>query len=132
VRYELNSYILFGTHLVFNGLSTTPKIRFLSSTLDGDVWLASRTGSFTLVERTPGTHWMKPGDPRYCLDAVVKRKKFCPWRETNHDTSVMIAEREKKKKVCIPSKNVYKVSPYFIKTYCFSITKMNLLMFFRK
>jgi len=31
---------------------------FLTSTLDGGEWSASRPGRFTLRERAPGTHWI--------------------------------------------------------------------------
>jgi hypothetical protein len=57
---------------------------FLTSALEGGEWSASRPCQFTLGERAPGTHW--EGDwmgPRTGLDAVEKRKTFCPCRGSN-------------------------------------------------
>jgi hypothetical protein len=46
--------------------------QFLTSTLDGGEWSASRPGRFT-----PGTHWIGGRvDPRVGLDIVEKRKIF--------------------------------------------------------
>jgi hypothetical protein len=48
---------------------------FLTSTLDGGEWSASRPASFTPVERAPGIHWIGGRvDPRAGLDDVEKRK----------------------------------------------------------
>jgi len=48
---------------------------FLTPTLDGGEWSASRTGRFIPRERTPGTHWIRGWVvPRAGLNAVVKRK----------------------------------------------------------
>jgi hypothetical protein len=55
-----------------------------TSTLDGDVWPASRPGRFTPKETAPCTHciggWV---GTRIVLDAVVKRKIPSPRRESN-------------------------------------------------
>jgi hypothetical protein len=46
--------------------------------LHGCEWSASRSGRFTLRERTPGTHWIRGAvDPRAGLDAVLKLKIPC-------------------------------------------------------
>jgi hypothetical protein len=48
---------------------------FLTSTLDGGEWSASRPGRFTPGVRAPGTHLIGGcEDPRASLDAVAKRK----------------------------------------------------------
>jgi hypothetical protein len=48
---------------------------FLTSTLAGDEWSASRPGRFTPGERAHGTHWIGGWvDPRTGLDDVEKRK----------------------------------------------------------
>jgi hypothetical protein len=48
---------------------------FLTSTLVGGEWLASRPGRFTPGERAPGTHWIGGWvKPRAGLDDVEKRK----------------------------------------------------------
>jgi hypothetical protein len=48
---------------------------FLSSTLVGSEWSASRRGRLTSGERTPGTHWIGGWvGPRAGLDDVEKRK----------------------------------------------------------
>jgi hypothetical protein len=48
---------------------------FLTSTLDGGKWSASRPGRLTSWERTPGTHWIGGWvGPRTDLDVVEKRK----------------------------------------------------------
>jgi hypothetical protein len=45
---------------------------FLTSTLDGGVWSASRPSRFTLRETAPGTHWIGGCvGPRASLDPVV-------------------------------------------------------------
>jgi hypothetical protein len=49
VRYEPNSYILFGTHLVFNGLTLA---------LDGIEWLALCASIFTPSEEVLSTLWI--------------------------------------------------------------------------
>jgi len=48
---------------------------FLTSTLDGGEWSASRTSRFTPRETAPGTHWIRGWvGTGAILDAVVKRK----------------------------------------------------------
>jgi hypothetical protein len=48
---------------------------FLTPTLVGGEWSASRSGRFTPGERSPGTHWIGGWvDPRADLDDVEKRK----------------------------------------------------------
>jgi hypothetical protein len=67
---------------------------FLTSTLDGGEWSASRSSRFNHRERTPGTHWI--GDwvgPRAGLDTVVKRKIPCPCRDTNPPIIQPVAQR---------------------------------------
>jgi len=47
---------------------------FLTSALDGDEWLASRTGHFTPGERVPGTLWIGACvGPRAGLHEATKR-----------------------------------------------------------
>jgi hypothetical protein len=51
---------------------------FLTSTLDGDEWPASRPCRLTPGARAPSTHWI--GDwvgPRASLDSMKKRKISC-------------------------------------------------------
>jgi hypothetical protein len=63
---------------------------FLTSTLDGDEWSASRTGRFTPRERVPGTHWIGGWvGPRAVLDAVLKRKIPSPHRKSNPDHRIV-------------------------------------------
>jgi len=48
---------------------------FLTSSLDGGEWSASRSSRFTPRERAPGTHWIGGWvGYRAGLDAMVKRK----------------------------------------------------------
>jgi hypothetical protein len=48
---------------------------FLTSTLAGNEWSASRPGRFTSEERAPGTHWIGGlVKPKACLDDMEKRK----------------------------------------------------------
>jgi hypothetical protein len=48
---------------------------FLTLTLVGGEWSASRPGCFTPGERDPGTHWIGGWvDPRASLDDLEKRK----------------------------------------------------------
>jgi hypothetical protein len=48
---------------------------FLTTSLVGSKWSASRPGRFTPGERTPGSHWIGGWvDPRAGLDDVEKRK----------------------------------------------------------
>jgi hypothetical protein len=48
---------------------------FLTSTLVGGEWSASRPGLFTPEERTPGTHWIGGWvDPRIGLDDMEERE----------------------------------------------------------
>jgi hypothetical protein len=48
---------------------------FLTSTLAGGEWSASRPGRFTPGERAPGTHWIGGWvDPRAGLEDVEERK----------------------------------------------------------
>jgi hypothetical protein len=54
-----------------NGEVEVPLHAFLSSTLDGIIWSASRPGRFTFGQRTLGNHWMELGGPGAGLDAVV-------------------------------------------------------------
>jgi hypothetical protein len=57
---------------------------YCSIILYGGEWSASRPGHFIPRERVPGTHWMGGWvDPRKCLDTVVKRNIFCPFRKLN-------------------------------------------------
>jgi hypothetical protein len=50
---------------------------FLTPTLDGGEWSASRLYRFTPEERAPGTHWIESWlGPRAGLDVVEKRKIF--------------------------------------------------------
>jgi hypothetical protein len=58
---------------------------FLTSTLVGGEWSASRTGRFTPGERTTGTHWWV--GPRAGLDDV--KRKFLIYRDSNSDSSVV-------------------------------------------
>jgi len=58
----------------------------LTSSLDGDEWLASRPSRFTPGVGSPETHCIGGSVvPKAGLDAVVKRKKShqCPCRELN-------------------------------------------------
>jgi hypothetical protein len=51
---------------------------FLTSTLDGVEWLASRPCRFAAGERAPETHWVRGWVvPRTGLDTVEKRKILC-------------------------------------------------------
>jgi len=44
----------------------------LTSAVDGDEWLGSRPGRFTVKERDPGTHWIGGWvGPKAVLDAVA-------------------------------------------------------------
>jgi hypothetical protein len=55
----------------------------LTSTLDGSELSASRLGCFTPRERAPATHWIGGWvSPRASLDAVVKRKRPSPCRDS--------------------------------------------------
>jgi hypothetical protein len=57
---------------------------FLTSSLGGGEWSASRPGRFTPTERAPCTHWIEGWvGPRAVLDAVVKRKIPSPRLTTN-------------------------------------------------
>jgi hypothetical protein len=57
---------------------------FLTSTLDGGEWSASRSGRFTPGKRAPGTHWIGSRvDFRAGLYSVAKRKIPTPCRESN-------------------------------------------------
>jgi hypothetical protein len=48
---------------------------WVSEALIGGEWSASRPGSFTPEERSPGTHWIGGSvDPRGGLDDVAKTK----------------------------------------------------------
>jgi hypothetical protein len=62
---------------------------FLTSSLDGGKWSASRPGRFTPGERPCGTHriggWV---GLRAGLDAVVKRKKFCLGRSVRWSVTI--------------------------------------------
>jgi hypothetical protein len=50
--------------------------------LDGGEWSASRSGRFVTGVRAPG--WIEGWvGPRAGLDAAVKRKNPCPYRESN-------------------------------------------------
>jgi hypothetical protein len=52
---------------------------FLTSTLDGGEWSASRPGRFTRREKAPGSLWIKDWlGHRAGLDAVVERKNSQP------------------------------------------------------
>jgi hypothetical protein len=63
---------------------------FLTSSLDGGEWSASRPGRFTPREKAPGTHWTGGSvSPRAILDAVVKRKSPSPRRESNPRTPIV-------------------------------------------
>jgi hypothetical protein len=57
---------------------------FLTSTLNGGEWSASRPGCFTPRERAPGTHWIGGWvGPRTCMDVVAKRKIPSLCRDSN-------------------------------------------------
>jgi hypothetical protein len=63
---------------------------FVTSALVGGEWFASRPGRFTPRERAPGTHWIGGWvDPRTSLDKVEKRKKYCPYWDSNSDSSAV-------------------------------------------
>jgi hypothetical protein len=48
---------------------------FLTSTLDGGEWSASRAGGFAPGKRAPGAYWIEDlVDPRADLDSVQKKK----------------------------------------------------------
>jgi hypothetical protein len=68
----------------------------LTPALDGGEWSASRPCRFTPKERAPGTHWIGGWvGPRAVLDAVVKRKRPSPRRESNPRTPIVqcVAQR---------------------------------------
>jgi hypothetical protein len=58
--------------------------QFLTSTLDGSEWSASRPGKFSPGERDP-TGWV---GPRAVLDGKEKRKISCPCLENKHHDSI--------------------------------------------
>jgi hypothetical protein len=63
---------------------------YLTSTLDGGEWLASRPGSFIPRERAPGAHWIGGWvSPRDVLDSVFKRKIPSPRQESNPRTPIV-------------------------------------------
>jgi len=55
------------------------------SALDGDEWLASRPGRFTLEKRSTGTHWTGGWvGLRVGLNAVATTERSpCPCRDSN-------------------------------------------------
>jgi hypothetical protein len=62
---------------------------FLTLTLDGGEWSASRPGGFTSTERVPCTHWIGGWvGQRAVLDTMVKRKIPSPHRESNLRTPI--------------------------------------------
>jgi hypothetical protein len=62
---------------------------FLTSTLDGDEWSASRPSHFTLREIAPGTHWMEGWvSSRAGFHVMEKRKIPFLCRESKLDSSV--------------------------------------------
>jgi hypothetical protein len=65
----------------YGGVEVQPHA-FLTSTLDGDEWSASRLGCFIPRERGPSTHWIGGWvGLRASLEAVAKRKSSCPCPE---------------------------------------------------
>jgi hypothetical protein len=59
---------------------------FLTSALDGDEWLASCSGRFTLRETAPGTRWIVGLVVRRAgLDAMKKRKISYPSQDSKPD-----------------------------------------------
>jgi hypothetical protein len=71
-------------------------MHFLTSTLDGGEWSASRSGRFTPRERAPDNHWIGSWvGPRAVLDVVVKRKIPSPRRKSNPRTPIfhLVAQR---------------------------------------
>jgi hypothetical protein len=63
---------------------------FLTSTLDGVEWSASRPGRFISRERDHGTHWIGGWvGPRTLLDVAVNRKIPRPRRESNPRTLIV-------------------------------------------
>jgi hypothetical protein len=59
---------------------------FLNLALVRGEWSASRLRRFNPAEYTPGTHWkVDCVGPRAGMDAVEKRKLFCPSCESNPD-----------------------------------------------
>jgi hypothetical protein len=60
---------------------------FLTSTLDGGEWSASRPCRFTPEERVSGSHWIGGWvDPKAGQDDMEKRKISCLCRESNPDS----------------------------------------------
>jgi hypothetical protein len=69
---------------------------YLTSALDGGEWSASRPGRFTPKEIALSTHWIGGWvGPRDVLDAVVKRIRPSPRRESNPRTPIVqpVAQR---------------------------------------
>jgi hypothetical protein len=61
---------------------------FLTLTVDGGEWSASRPGRFTPREKPPGIHWVGGWvGPRASFDAVVKRKIPSLCRDSNPRSS---------------------------------------------
>jgi hypothetical protein len=68
---------------------------FLTSKLFGSEWSASRSGHSTLGERALGTHWIGGWAPEPFW-TTWRRERFCPYRDSNSDPSVLhpIATRQ--------------------------------------
>jgi hypothetical protein len=63
---------------------------FLTSASDVGELSVSRPGRFTTWQKAHGTHWAGGCiNSRVGLDAVDKRKIFCPCRESNSDPLVV-------------------------------------------
>jgi hypothetical protein len=66
---------------------------FFSSALDGGDWSASRPGQSNPGRRAVCSHWVGYREmgppPTISLDTSENRKIACPYRESNHDSSVI-------------------------------------------
>jgi hypothetical protein len=63
---------------------------FVTSTVDGEEWSASRPGHFIYGESVPGIHSIGRWAGTWArLDAAEKRKIYCHWQESNPNSSVV-------------------------------------------
>jgi len=67
---------------------------FLTSALDGGEWSVKCSGTFTLMERAPGIHWLEGWvGPTAALDTMARRNKYpsyCRESNSSHPTRSLI------------------------------------------